>query len=150
MDRTSVTSSNIASVGYDTVTWVLEVEFKNGGVYHYAFVPPERYASLLRANSLGSFLHTEIKPNHLVRKIDAVPAMRASVDGSACADCGGEIAIDSTSRHCFACSDKASKLKRAGWTCLNSGAWFPPGTLFFTLLGADLEFNQSSVKTETA
>lgn len=39
MNRKSVTSSNIASIGYDETSETLEIEFKNGGVYQYFDVP---------------------------------------------------------------------------------------------------------------
>ncbi len=61
MDRTTVTSSNIASVGYDLETRTLEVEFKHGGVYQYAEVPPEDHAGLMAADSKGKFLNERIK-----------------------------------------------------------------------------------------
>ena len=35
MDRKSVTSSNISSIGYSPETQTLEIEFKGGGVYTY-------------------------------------------------------------------------------------------------------------------
>ena len=33
MDRTYVSSSNIASIGYDPMQMILEVEFLNGSIY---------------------------------------------------------------------------------------------------------------------
>ncbi len=35
MDRTSVTSSNIRSIGYDPRSKILEVEFTSGDIYQY-------------------------------------------------------------------------------------------------------------------
>lgn len=35
MERTSVTSSNINSIGYDADSQTLEIEFNNGAVYEY-------------------------------------------------------------------------------------------------------------------
>ena len=63
MLRQRVSSSNIASVGYDEDEQVLEVVFRDGRVYHYLEVPPERALSLLRAESKGRFLNSQIKPN---------------------------------------------------------------------------------------
>ncbi|HEV7870527.1 MAG TPA: KTSC domain-containing protein [Modestobacter sp.] len=62
MKRARVQSSNIASVGYDEEQRILEIVFRNGGVYHYLEVPPERVLSLLRAESKGRYLNAEIKP----------------------------------------------------------------------------------------
>jgi hypothetical protein len=40
MNREAVTSSNIASIGYDEDSQTLEIEFLNGGLYQYFDVPP--------------------------------------------------------------------------------------------------------------
>ena len=39
MERIAVESSNLASIGYDEASMVLEVEFKHGGIYQYFDVP---------------------------------------------------------------------------------------------------------------
>ena len=39
MNRSAVASSNVSSIGYDTATQTLEVEFLNGRVYQYYGVP---------------------------------------------------------------------------------------------------------------
>jgi hypothetical protein len=64
MRRRSVDSTSLASVGYDAQSLTLEVEFHNGGVYHYLGVPPRTAQALLDADSLGAFLNTEIKPRY--------------------------------------------------------------------------------------
>lgn len=52
-----VASSNVAAVGYDGVTRTLAVQFKGGAkVYHYKDVPPETYAELSKAESVGKFI----------------------------------------------------------------------------------------------
>lgn len=62
MNRTAVTSTDIESVGYNSETQMLEVEFKrNNRVYQYEGVSPEIYAALLRSTSIGAFFHTAIK-----------------------------------------------------------------------------------------
>ena len=62
MLRARVESSNIAMVGYDEEQKILEITFRDGRVYHYLEVPPERALSLLRAESKGRFLNSDIKP----------------------------------------------------------------------------------------
>ncbi|KTD92229.1 KTSC domain-containing protein [Pseudoalteromonas sp. H71] len=62
MERLAVHSSNIISVGYDSDTQTLEVEF-NSGIYQYFDVPEHIYDELLNAGSLGSYLHNNIKDN---------------------------------------------------------------------------------------
>ena len=60
MDRESVQSSNIVSIGYDAESETLEVEF-NGSVYQYYNVPEHVYSSFMVASSKGQFLHINIK-----------------------------------------------------------------------------------------
>jgi hypothetical protein len=69
MQRAPVQSSNIASVGYDEEQRILEIVFHGGRVYHYLEVPPERVLSLLRAESKGRFLNSEIKPHFRYRAV---------------------------------------------------------------------------------
>lgn len=61
MQRYSVASSNLASVGYDTATQTLEIEFLSGGVYQYYNVPENLYDQLMRAGSKGRFFHQYIR-----------------------------------------------------------------------------------------
>ena len=61
MQRYSVASSNLASVGYDTVTQTLEIEFLSGSVYQYYNVPENLYDQLMRAGSKGRFFHQYIR-----------------------------------------------------------------------------------------
>ena len=53
MERISVESSNIKSIGYDSGREVLEVSFNNGGVYHYHGVSYQTYQELMSADSKG-------------------------------------------------------------------------------------------------
>ena len=69
MLRERVQSSHIASVGYDEEQQIMEIVFRDGRVYHYLEVPPERVLSLLRAESKGRFLNREIKPNFRYRAV---------------------------------------------------------------------------------
>lgn len=66
MQRIAVESSNVASVGYDEK--VMEVEFKNGGVYQYFQVEREIFDAMLASNSKGQFLN-KIKGNYMYRKV---------------------------------------------------------------------------------
>jgi len=61
MDRTRVSSSNLASVGYDAQTQTLEIEFLNGGIYQYYSVPENRYTGLMSASSKGEYFDAFIK-----------------------------------------------------------------------------------------
>ena len=61
MLREQVSSSNLVSVGYDTATQVLEVEFHSGGVYQYYGVPAALYEGLMAASSHGRYFDQFIK-----------------------------------------------------------------------------------------
>jgi uncharacterized protein len=61
VDRRAVTSSAIASVGYDAGRAILEVEWRNGHVYQYFDVPEHEHTALLEAPSLGTYLNDNIK-----------------------------------------------------------------------------------------
>lgn len=69
MDRESVNSSSIASIGYDPTTMTLEVEFTTGFVYQYFDVPETEYRNLMAAESMGKHLNQQIKGNYRYSKI---------------------------------------------------------------------------------
>ncbi|MBU1975151.1 MAG: KTSC domain-containing protein [Nanoarchaeota archaeon] len=61
MERQSVKSSNLKSVGYDEEANILEIEFHSGSIYQYSDVPKEIVTGLLTAPSLGKYHHRMIK-----------------------------------------------------------------------------------------
>lgn len=61
MNRTPVSSSSIASVGYERETATLEVEFADGGLYQYFDVPEHEYEALVGADSIGSYFANQVK-----------------------------------------------------------------------------------------
>lgn len=61
MDRMSVPSTNVASIGYDASTQTLEVEFTNGSIYQYFNCGKELYHQFMTAPSKGQFLNAYIK-----------------------------------------------------------------------------------------
>ncbi len=61
MDRVPVSSTNLVSVGYDSDSQTLEIEFKGNSVYQYFGVPPHIYEELVNAPSKGSYHHQHIK-----------------------------------------------------------------------------------------
>jgi len=69
MNRTPVSSSNVAEVGYDAVTMTIEIAFRNGTVYQYFDIPETVYQELMRANSIGQFLNQSIKNNYRYAKV---------------------------------------------------------------------------------
>jgi len=69
MKRERLSSSSVASAGYDLATHTLELEFLHGGVYQYFLVPEATYRALLAAPSAGRFVAEKIKPRHPCRKV---------------------------------------------------------------------------------
>lgn len=61
MERSYVSSSNLASVGYDASLNTLEIQFKNGGIYQYFNVPESIYKGLMNASSHGSYFDAYVK-----------------------------------------------------------------------------------------
>ena len=61
MERTTVRSSNIDSIGYDEDNETLEVEFNKGGVYQYSNVPLAIYEELINAGSIGVYFAANVK-----------------------------------------------------------------------------------------
>jgi len=54
MNRQYVSSSRIRSVGWENDT--LEIEFKDGSIYHYYNVSESEYQNFMSSSSLGSAL----------------------------------------------------------------------------------------------
>ncbi len=69
MNRTAVTSSNVASIGYDPNTMTLEVEFRSGSIYQYFDVPEVEYRNLISAESVGRYLNQNVKGNYRYTQI---------------------------------------------------------------------------------
>jgi hypothetical protein len=61
MERITVQSSNIISIGYDSTSSTLEVEFTSSGVYQYFGVPENVYQDLMNASSKGKYFAQNIK-----------------------------------------------------------------------------------------
>ena len=60
-DMQSVSSSNIAAIGYDLETQTAYVQFLNGSTYAYKGVPEHEFESLRTAPSVGSYLNRNYK-----------------------------------------------------------------------------------------
>ena len=57
-------SSNVAAARYDLELLLLEVEFHNGGRYHYYDVPDQVAQRFDQADSKGQFLAANIKGHY--------------------------------------------------------------------------------------
>jgi hypothetical protein len=71
MKRLPVNSSALASIGYDPVEKILELEFRDhGGVWQYYSFPPATFKKFARADSLGRFFVKKIKGKYREQKIN--------------------------------------------------------------------------------
>ncbi len=63
MKRVAVSSTSIASIGYEPGRRTLEIEFRDSGdVYRYFRVPEEEYDAFMAADSKGTYLNHVFKP----------------------------------------------------------------------------------------
>jgi hypothetical protein len=61
MQREPVSSSSIASIGYDEETSTLEIEFHNGRIYQYHGVPPQMAEAMRAASSTGAYFNKYVR-----------------------------------------------------------------------------------------
>ena len=61
MNRESVKSSMLKSVGYDESQGILQVEFNNGKVFDYFNVPPVVFREMMESDSAGKYFHKNVK-----------------------------------------------------------------------------------------
>ena len=69
MDVKPVRSHDLALIGYDHATSILEVVFRAGGVYRYHGVPENIYQGLMTAPSHGTFFQKHIKVQYSFVKV---------------------------------------------------------------------------------
>ena len=62
-----VTSSNIAKAGYDDTLYLL---FNSGVAYRYESVPKALYLALIKADSVGSYFHKNIRNSYQCQKLE--------------------------------------------------------------------------------
>jgi hypothetical protein len=70
MRRQAVSSSTIASIGYDREEYLLEIEFVNESVYRYRLVPESVYRDLMGAPSQGRFFNQKIRDVYPTEQVD--------------------------------------------------------------------------------
>ncbi len=69
MQRTYVESSNISSIGFDSQSGVLEVEFTSGDIYQYFDISEHLYREFMNTSSHGQFLNENIRDSYRYQKI---------------------------------------------------------------------------------
>ena len=69
MERVAVRSRDLAIIGYDSETQILEVAFRSGGVYQYLGVAHDIYQGLMTASSMGVYFRDSIREQFAHRKL---------------------------------------------------------------------------------
>jgi KTSC domain len=69
LQRQPVTSSRILSIGYDPENHMLEIQFREQGIYQYLGIPERVHQSFMSAVSKGRFFDGVIKGKFLCRKM---------------------------------------------------------------------------------
>jgi hypothetical protein len=64
-----VESSNVKSIGYETATSTLKVEYKSGYKYEYENVPANIFDELLESVSKGKYMNQVIKGQYNGRRV---------------------------------------------------------------------------------
>jgi hypothetical protein len=64
VDRSSVSSSSLVSVGYDPERRELEIQFVSGSIYRYFGVLPFAYEALMHAASKGRHFNEKIRDRY--------------------------------------------------------------------------------------
>ena len=64
MRREKVESTTLKSMGYESESQILEIEFQSGSVYEYFDVPGAVYEGLRRAESKGRYFNDEIRDDY--------------------------------------------------------------------------------------
>jgi hypothetical protein len=69
MDRIPVSSTDIAQIGYEADSQILEVEFLSGGVYQYSNVPPNVFDEFMAASSKGRYFNAYVKERYPTTRV---------------------------------------------------------------------------------
>lgn len=69
MERQTVKSRILRSVGYDDSIKILEIEFQNGLVYQFLEVPPKIYADLMHSGEIGKYFTDKIRTRFRTKQI---------------------------------------------------------------------------------
>jgi hypothetical protein len=69
MEYVTVSSSNIAQIGFDKDTSTLGVIFTNGSEYIYPSFPENMHSEFISASSHGSYFHQNIRYNYSFKRL---------------------------------------------------------------------------------
>ena len=60
IEMVPVSSSQVASVGYNEEKKILRVKYVSGGIYDYHDVPARIFDEMLQAESVGKYMHQHV------------------------------------------------------------------------------------------
>jgi len=92
MHITVVVSTTLATVGYDGIRNLLQLEFRRGAVYHYFGVPAAVYEALLGAPSKGSYFNQAIRGRYLYVRVPGLQAAQTAAQVAPQLEQGGATA----------------------------------------------------------
>lgn len=62
-------SSNVSQVDYNPETQTMTIEFSTGGTYQYSGVTPDKFVAMQTAESVGGYIHRQIKNRHQTSRV---------------------------------------------------------------------------------
>lgn len=62
MELIPINATNIAEIGYEPETMLMQIRFRNGWLYSYANVEPETYSAFQSSDDPGRYFAEIIKP----------------------------------------------------------------------------------------
>jgi hypothetical protein len=71
LERLSVKSRILRSVGYDEIKKILEIEFSTGLVYQYSGVPPKVYKDFMHSDEMGKYFSEKVRPLFRTKQVVA-------------------------------------------------------------------------------
>lgn len=80
MDTTAVSSTTLATVAYDGIRNLLQLEFRSRAVYCYFGVPPSVHEALLTAPSKGSYFNQAVRGRYAYVRVPKMLAPWASAE----------------------------------------------------------------------
>jgi hypothetical protein len=71
LERKTVKSRILRSVGYDQSAKILEIEFQTGLVYQYLAVPPKVFGDLMHSDEIGKYFSEKVRPRFQTKQVGA-------------------------------------------------------------------------------
>ena len=81
MNRTVVESTTLATVAYDAVLELLQLEFRSRAIYQYCGVPQAVHGALLQAPSKGGYFNSVIRGRFPYTQVSAAQTGVANTAG---------------------------------------------------------------------